>query len=347
MGVTYPLGRIGDDRGIPWFVAEPPPLSGNQPKLLDRLHEAMRVRHLSPRTEEAYRHWIKRYLFFHHLRHPSEMGEGEINTFLSHLAVQERVSASTQNQALAALLFLYRHVLQREVGDLGQVIRAKRPRRVPLVLTRDEVKTVLANLSGDKWLIASLLYGAGLRLMECLRLRVQDVDFARHEITVHEGKGAKDRITLLPQSLVGPLRDHLRKVKAIHEQDLAEGWGRVALPTALARKYPNAPREWCWQWVFPQESRWIHPQTREQGRHHVDESLIQKAVRAAVAKARLGKRATCHTLRHSFATHLLEAGYDIRTVQELLGHSSVKTTMIYTHVLNRGPAGVRSPVDGL
>jgi integron integrase len=347
MGVTYPLGQTADDRGTPWFVAEPTPASGAKPKLLDQLHEAIRIRHLSPRTEEAYRHWIKRYLFFHHLRHPLEMGEREINAFLSHLAVQERVSASTQNQALAALLFLYRHVLKLEIGNLGQVIRAKRPRRLPVVLTQDEVKAVLANLSADKWLIASLLYGAGLRLMECLRLRVQDLDFARHEITVRDGKGAKDRITLLPQSLIDPLRDHLRKVKSVHELDLAEGWGRVSMPTALDRKYPNAPSEWRWQWVFPQESRWVHPETKEQGRHHVDESLIQKGVKDAVAKARLAKRATCHTFRHSFATHLLEAGYDIRTVQELLGHSDVKTTMIYTHVLNRGPAGVRSPVDGL
>ena len=347
MGVTYPLGRIGDERGTPCFVAEPTAPDGGPPKLLDRLHDAIRVRHLSPRTEEAYRHWIKRYIFFHGKRHPQEMGEREINAFLSHLAVRERVSASTQNQALAALLFLYRHVLDREVGNLGHVIRAKRPRRLPVVLTRDEVKAVLANLSGDKWLIASLLYGAGLRLMECLRLRVQDVDFTRHEITVRRGKGARDRVTLLPQSLVGPLRDHLRMVHAVHERDLAEGWGRVPLPTALDRKYPNAPAEWQWQWVFPQERRWVNPQTQEQGRHHVDDSLIQKAVRDAVTNARLGKRATCHTFRHSFATHLLEAGYDIRTVQELLGHSSVKTTMIYTHVLNRGPSGVRSPVDGL
>jgi len=345
MGVTYPLGRIGDERGRPCFVAEPTP--GAMPKLLDRLHEAIRVRHLSPRTEEAYRHWIKRYILFHRKRHPLEMGEGEINAFLSHLAVREQVSASTQNQALAALLFLYRHVLNREIGNLGEVIRAKRPRRLPVVLTRDEVKAVLANLSADRWLIASLLYGAGLRLMECLRLRVQDLDFARHEITVRDGKGAKDRITLLPQSLIDPLRDHLQKVKVVHELDLAAGWGRVSMPTALDRKYPNAPAEWRWQWVFPQERRWINPQTKEQGRHHVDDSLIQKAVKDAVAEARLVKRATCHTFRHSFATHLLEAGYDIRTVQELLGHSDVKTTMIYTHVLNRGPAGVRSPVDGL
>ena len=214
-------------------------------------------------------------------------------------------------------------------------------------MTRDKVKAVLANLNSDKWLMASLMYGAGLRLMECLRLRVQDIDFARNEIVVRGGKGAKDRVTMLPESLKKPLQVHLRQVKAIHERDLADGWGRVKLPTALDRKYPNAPADWRWQWVFPQEKRWIDPQTKEQGRHHIDESLVQKAVRDAVVKAGLTKHATCHTFRHSFATHLMESGYDIQTVQELLGHSDVKTTMIYTHVLNRGPAGVRSPVDGL
>ncbi len=265
----------------------------------------------------------------------------------THLAVKEKVSASTQNQALSALLFLYRHVIGREVGDLGEVIRARKPTRLPVVMTREEVKAVLANLTGDKRLMASLMYGAGLRLMESLRLRVQDIDFSCNEILVRDGKGSKDRITMLPDSLKAPLQDHFKKVKATHEKDLADGWGRVQMPTALDRKYPNAPAEWRWQWVFPQENRWTNPKTKEQGRHHIDESLVQKAVRDAVAKAGLTKRATCHTFRHSFATHLLEGGYDIRTVQELLGHSDVKTTMIYTHVLNRGPAGVRSPVDGL
>jgi integron integrase len=290
---------------------------------------------------------VKRFIFFHHVRHPKEMGEPEINAFLTHLAVKAKVSASTQTQALCALLFLYRHVIGREVGDLGEVIRARKPARLPVVMTREEVKSVLANLTGDKWLMASLMYGAGLRLMECLRLRVQDIDFARHEILVRDGKGAKDRITMLPVSLTAPLQDHLQKVKAIHGKDLADGWGRVQLPDAVERKYPNARKDWRWQWVFPQENRWVNPHTKAQGRHHMDESLVQKAVRDAVVQAGLTKRATCHTFRHSFATHLLEAGYDIRTVQELLGHSDVKTTMIYTHVLNRGPAGVRSPVDGL
>jgi integron integrase len=230
---------------------------------------------------------------------------------------------------------------------LGEVIRARRPTRLPVVMTREEVKAVLANLTGDKRLAASLMYGAGLRLMECLRLRVQDIDFSRNEILVRDGKGAKDRITMLPESLKASLQEHLKKVKATHERDLAGGWGRVPTPDALDRKYPGAAREWRWQWVFPQENRWTNPNTQEQGRHHVDESLVQRAVREAVAKAGLTKRATCHTFRHSFATHLLEAGYDIRTVQELLGHADVKTTMVYTHVLNRGPAGVRSPVDGL
>jgi integron integrase len=317
------------------------------PKLLDQMREALRSRHYSRRTEQTYCHWIKRYIFFHNVRHPAEMAETEINAYLTHLAVKAKVSASTQNQALSALLFLYRHVLDREVGDLGEVIRARKPKRLPVVMTREEVKAVLANLSGDKWLMASLMYGAGLRLMECLRLRVQDIDFSRNEILVRDGKGAKDRITMLPESLKRPLQDHLKKVKTVHDRDLTDGWGRVLLPDALDRKYPNAPREWRWQWLFPQENRWKNPKTGEEGRHHVHESIIQKAVNGAVRKAGLAKRATCHTFRHSFATQLLESGYDIRTVQELLGHKDVKTTMIYTHVLNRGGKGVKSPVDDL
>lgn len=318
-----------------------------RPKLVDQLRESLRSRHYSPRTEQTYCHWVRRYIHFHNIRHPAEMAEPEINAFLTHLATKEKVSASTQNQALSALLFLYRHVLGREVGDLGEVIRARKPKRLPVVMTRDEVKAVLTNLTGDKWLMASLMYGAGLRLMECLRLRVQDIDFSRNEILVRDGKGAKDRITMLPESLKAPLQQHLKTVKAIHERDLADGWGRVHLPDALDRKYPNAPKEWRWQWIFPQENRWKNPKTGEEGRHHVHESIIQKAVNGAVKRVGLAKRATCHTFRHSFATQLLESGYDIRTVQELLGHKDVKTTMIYTHVLNRGGKGVKSPVDDL
>lgn len=319
----------------------------HSPKLLESLRQALNVRHYSNRTADTYCSWVKRFVHFHNLRHPKEMGEPEINAFLTHLAVEEKVSSSTQNQALSALLFLYRYVIGKEVGDLGNVIRARKPVRLPVVLTRDEVKALLAQLAGEQWLMASLMYGAGLRLMECLRLRVQDIDFTRNEILVRDGKGAKDRITMLPESLKKPLADHLKQVKSIHEKDLAEGWGRVLLPGALDRKYPNAPAEWRWQWVFPQEHRWKNTKTGEEGRHHMDESVIQKAVKAAVFHAQLTKRATCHTFRHSFATHLLEGGYDIRTVQELLGHNDVRTTMIYTHVLNRGPSGVRSPVDGL
>ncbi|MDF0665782.1 MAG: integron integrase [Nitrospira sp.] len=311
------------------------------------LRTALKARHYSRKTEQAYGHWVARFLHFHQGRPPAEMAEPEINAFLTHLAVKAKVSASTQNQALSAILFLYRHVLGREMGDLGDVIRARRPKRLPVVLTRDEVKSVLSNLSGDKWLMASLMYGAGVRLMECLRLRVQDIDFSRMEIFVRDGKGAKDRVTMLPESLKAPLREHLTRVKAVHEQDVADGWGRVLLPEALDRKYPNAPRDWRWQWVFPQENRWENAKTGEEGRHHVHESIMQKAVTAAVRQAGLAKRATCHTFRHSFATHLLEGGYDIRTVQELLGHEDVKTTMLYTHILNRGGRGVKSPVDEL
>ena len=318
-----------------------------KPRLLEQLRQALRSRHYSRRTEQTYCQWVKRFVYFHKVRHPAEMGEPEINAFLTHLAVKERVSASTQNQALSAILFLYRHVLNRKIGDLGEVIRARKPRHLPVVMTREEVKLVLGHLKGDRWLMANLMYGAGLRLRECLRLRVQDVDFAANQIIVRDGKGFKDRITMLPNVIKRPLLEHLEIIKKIHERDLAEGYGRVQMPYALSRKYPNAGKEWIWQWVFPQENRWVNPQTGQRGRHHVDESLLQKAVKAAVGQASITKRATCHTVRHSFATHLLEDGYDIRTVQELLGHKDIRTTMIYTHVLKRGPAGVRSPVDSL
>jgi integron integrase len=275
------------------------------------------------------------------------MAEREINAFLSHLAIEDKVSASTQNQALSALLFLYRHVLSREIGDLGEVIRARKPKRLPVVMTREEAKAVLAHLRGDKWLMASLMYGAGLRLMECLSLRVQDIDFARKAIMVRDGKGAQDRRTMLPETAKKPLQRHLQRVKSIHDEDLAAGWGRVQLPSALDRKYPNAPADWRWQWVFPQENRWKNTRTGEEGRHHTHETILQRAVKEAVRAAGLVKHIGCHTFRHSFATHLLEAGYDIRTIQELLGHKDVNTTMIYTHVLNKAGRGVRSTVDDL
>jgi len=273
------------------------------------------------------------------------MGEKEINAFLTDLAAKQHVSASTQNQALSALLFLYRHVLGIEIGDLGEVIRARRPQHLPVVLTKKEIKAVLEQLDGDRWLMASVMYGTGLRLMECLRLRVHDIDFQADQIMVRGGKGFKDRQTMLPQSLKEPLRKHLMQVKRIYEHDTAEGYGQVTLPDALERKYPNASRLWGWQWVFPQENRWQNVKTGEQGRHHVDESIIQKAVKTAVEKAGITKHATCHTFRHSFATHLLQSGYDIRTIQELLGHKDLKTTMVYTHVVLRGGLGVMSPID--
>lgn len=328
-------------------VVIPAPTIDKKPKLLTQLSQAMRSRHYSRSTEATYIQWVKRFIFFHHVRHPQEMAEPEINAFLTHLAVKEHVSASTQNQALCAIIFLYKYVLDRKIGDIGEVIRARKPVRLPVVMTKAEVKAVLSNLTGDKWIIAHLMYGAGLRLMECLRLRVQDLDFNKNQINVRDGKGDKDRVTMFPESVKKPLTEHLNKVKKIHDADISRGFGRVLMPDALARKYPNASREWRWQWVFPQETLWQNKKTGERGRHHIDESIIQKSVKDAVAKAELVKRATCHTFRHSFATHLLEDGYDIRTVQELLGHKDLKTTMIYTHVLNKGPSAVRSPADNL
>lgn len=316
-------------------------------RLDERIHELVTAMHYSPRTEQAYRNWIKQFLDFHNGRDPAAMAEVEINQFLTYLAVERKVAASTQNQALAALLFLYRYAVGKEIGELGTVVRANRPVRLPVVLTRDEVRSILSELPQPYRLIASLLYGSGLRLMECLQLRVQDIDTDRHEILVRNGKGAKDRITMLPDQLLTDLATHLRHVQALHRSDIDDGWGRVVLPTALDRKYPGAPREWRWQWVFPQKNRWKNTESQEEGRHHIDSSLVQRAVRDAVGRAGIIKRAGCHTFRHSFATHLIESGYDIRTVQELLGHKDVKTTMIYTHVLNRGPSGVRSPIDGM
>jgi integron integrase len=317
------------------------------PKLLVQVRYALRSRHYSKRTEASYVVWIKRYIFFHSLRHPAEMAEAEVNQFLTHLAIKDKVSASTQNQALSALLFLYRYVLNRPLGQLGEVIRARKSKRLPVVLTRDEVKAVFRRLRGEQRLVAVLMYGTGMRLMECLRLRVKDVDFGSDEILVRQGKGDKDRRTMLPEKMKVLLGQHLARVKRIHGRDLADGYGRVPLPDALKRKYPNATTDWRWQFVFPQAKRWVNQETKEQGRHHVDASIIQKSIKAAVKEAGIAKLATAHSLRHSFATHLLEDGYDIRTIQELLGHKDVATTMIYTHVLKRGGKGVRSPADAL
>jgi integron integrase len=315
------------------------------PGLIQRYREELQVRHYARRTVSSYEQWLRRFLRFHQMRHPRQMGEAEINAFLSHLATEQRVSASTQNQALAALLFLYRTVLGGDVGNLEGVIRARKRQRLPVVLTVGEVRGVLHHLDGAEALVAKLLYGSGLRLMEALRLRIKDVDLDQRCITVRCGKGDKDRRTVLPSSLVDPLKQHVNEVQHQHQNDLSAGWGAVELPHALERKYRNAAKEWGWQWLFPQGRRWRDPRQNIEGRHHLDPSLVQRAVRAAVQAAGISKPATCHTFRHSFATHLLEQGADIRTIQELLGYSDVKTTMIYTHVLNRGPSGVRSPAD--
>ena len=307
----------------------------------------MRLRHFSQRTEEAYLGWIRRFIHFSGTRHPATLGPAEVREFLSSLANEGKVSASTQNQAFAALIFLYKDVLREPVGWVEGIERATGKRRLPVVLSRDEVCRVLDGLTGAKRIAGWLLYGAGLRLSECIELRVKDLDFELGQITVRGGKGDKDRHTMLPRMLVTDLRDHLERVSRLHEADSALGVGRVPLPTALERKFPGAAREWVWQFVFPAARVYQDPQTGERRRHHLHESAVQRAVTAAVRASGIPKRATCHTFRHSFATHLLEDGYDIRTVQELLGHTDVSTTMIYTHVLNRGGRGVRSPADGL
>lgn len=315
------------------------------PRLLDQVREVIRIRHYSIRTEQAYLQWIRRFILFHQKRHPREMGAPELTAFLSHLAIQRNVAASTQNQALHAILFLYREVLKISLPWLDEVQRAKKPQHLPVVFTREEVKALLAQLQGTLWLMAVLTYGGGLRLLECLRLRVKDVDFHYRQLVVRDAKGQKDRVTMLPNSLIEPLRMHLARIHQLHEADLREGYGRVYLPHALATKYPNADREWGWQYVFPSSRRSIDPRSGAERRHHAPEDSLQRGVKQAIRKANIIKPGSVHTLRHSFATHLLESGYDIRTVQELLGHADVKTTMIYTHVLNRGGRGVISPVD--
>jgi integron integrase len=347
IAINSPSGYGPSDETL-WRALKEDPQSAvpaSPARLLDQIRTATRTRHYSIRTEDSYCDWARRFVVFNGKRHPSQMGVPEINAFLSHLAVTEQVAASTQNQALNALVFMYRYVLYQDLeGDINP-IRAKAPERLPVVLTRGEVRAVMGQLTGMHLLMAQILYGGGLRLLECLRLRVKDLDFAQRQIVVRDGKGMKDRLTMLPTGLFEPLRAHLADVKAVHLQDLALGLGNVYLPFALERKHPGASRDWIWQYVFPAKKIAPDPRTGKLRRHHFDETVLQRAVKAAAQKAGIEKRVGCHTLRHSFATHLLENGYDIRTVQELLGHKDVKTTMIYTHVLNRGPKGVRSPLD--
>jgi len=315
------------------------------PRLFDHIREVLRLKHYSRRTEFSYIHWIRRYILFHNKRHPAEMGANEVTAFLTHLAVKRQVAAGTQNLALSAILFLYKQVLEIELPWLENVTRAKESQHLPVVLTREEIKALLAQFEGTYWLLFSLMYGTGLRLMECLRLRVKDIDFHYKQIIVRDGKGSKDRVTVLPAPLIEPLRDHLVRVKRLHEQDLADGYGKTNLPFALARKYPNADREWAWQYVFPGKNISKDPRSDHVGRHHLHSDAASKVIKSAIRKAGIMKPASSHTLRHSFATHLLEDGYDIRTVQELLGHKDVKTTQIYTHVLQKGGRAVRSPLE--
>lgn len=322
-------------------------LSTRPPKLLDQIRARIRRRNFSIRTEQAYVDWARRFILFHGKRHPREMGAAEVEAFLSHLAVERNVAASTQNQAKAALLFLYKEVLEIDLPWLGEIVSAKVGRRLPVVLTPSEVRSLLHELNGTMSLVASLLYGTGMRILEGLRLRVKDIDFERREILIREGKGSKDRVTVLPEDLLLPLRDQLARAKKLHDADIAAGFGAVWLPDALAVKYGTAPRAWGWQYVFPAASRSVDPRSGAQRRHHLHEQSVQKAVGLAARRAGISKPCSPHVLRHSFATHMLQAGYDIRTVQELLGHKDVATTQIYTHVLNRGGRGVRSPLDAL
>jgi integron integrase len=319
----------------------------DHPRLLDQVRNKIRTRHYSIRTEKSYIQWIKSYIHFHRLQHPKDLGATHIEAFLTHLAVEKSVSASTQNQALSALLFLYKEILEIELPWLDDVTRAKPSQRIPVVFTRDEVRDVLRRLEPPYLLMANLLYGSGLRLMECIRLRVKDIEFDRRQIIVRDGKGGKDRVTLLPERIIGDLRTQLLKAKELHALDLGAGFGEVYLPFALERKYPHANREWGWQYVFPAGRRSIDPRSGKERRHHVDEKALQRSVKQAVRKAGLNKPASCHTFRHTFATQLLENGYDIRTVQELLGHKDIRTTQIYTHVMNKGANAVRSPLDAI
>ncbi|MEA3412273.1 MAG: integron integrase [Pseudomonadota bacterium] len=314
---------------------------------LETVRRAIRVRHYSIRTEKSYVQWTRRYILYHGKRHPEQMGETEVGAFLTYLATSRRVSASTQNQALNALGLLYKAVLNRPLGSIDGIVRAKRPERLPVVLEPGEVREILSHLEGTPWLAACLMYGSGLRLMESLRLRVKDLDFNHRAIFVRHGKGGKDRVVTLPDDLIQPLRRHLHGVRLIHEKDLSDGFGRVSLPFALSRKYPNAASEWGWQYLFPSSSRCKDPYSEAVLRHHLHEKTVQRAVKFAIIKAGINRPASCHTFRHSFATHLLERGADIRTVQEQLGHSDVKTTQIYTHVIKRGGNAVVSPLNGL
>jgi integron integrase len=315
--------------------------------LLDRMRSAIRTLHYSQRTEKSYIHWVTRFIFYHNKKHPKDMAEQEINDFLTYLAVHGNVSASTQNQALCAIIFLYKHVIERDIGNLGNMVWAKKPVKIPVVFNRGEVKKIMQQLSGPYRIMVNLLYGAGLRLLECLRLRVKDIDFEYCQVIVRDGKGQKDRVTTLPETIKNDLREHLIKIKLQHESDLESGFGGVYLPFALERKYKNANKEWAWQYVFPSSQISVDPRTGIKRRHHLDGSVLQRAVKTAIQKAGVHKQAGCHTFRHSFATHLLEDGYDIRTVQELLGHEDLNTTMIYTHVMNKGGLGVKSPADKL
>ncbi len=317
----------------------------NKPKILDQVRSKIRLKHYSRRTEKTYISWIKRFIYFHNKKHPNIMGKPEIENYLTHLATKEDVAASTQNQALSAILFLYNDVLDIPMREKFRYTRAKQSQHIPVVFTKDEVKRILANLEGRDWLMGNLLYGAGLRLTECIRLRIKDIDFTARQIIVRDGKGFKDRVTMLPEKVNSEMQRQFTRVKTLHEMDLKNGFGSVYLPHALSRKYPNAQHQYIWQWVFPSHKISTDPDTGIQRRHHVSEQVLQRAIRKAIQQSGITKMGSCHTLRHSFATHLLENGYDIRTVQELLGHKDVRTTMIYTHVMNKGGMGVRSPLD--